>query len=114
MSESDLKRELAELLEKGFEDSFPEFCARTFASFKYPRERLAAARSYAFWLRTFLEDYLSEMTLNLDEEPSGDVCEIAIEIGRQVIDWSLERETTTGNEFCREFVKRWCERYARE
>ena len=106
--------ELAELLEKGFEDSFPEFCARTFASFKYPPERLAAARSYAFWLRTFLEDYLSGMSLNTDSESSGNIYEVAIEIGRQVVDWSLERETTTGNDFCREFVKRWCERCVRD
>ena len=113
MSESDLKRELVAVQEKGFDDSFPEFCARTFESFKYPPERLAAARCHALWLRTFLEDYLSEMALSPDEEPSGDIYEMAIEIGRQVIDWSLKRDMTTGDEFCREFVRRWCERCAK-
>ena len=112
MHKSELADRLKEIQEKGFDDSFAEFCSDTFSSYEYPKERLAAARMHAFWLRIFIEDYLSGMSLDSNGEYYGDIYRMAIEIGLQVVDWSLGRETSTGDDFCREFVRRWCERCA--
>ena len=114
MLESELDAALGGILERGFDDSFPSFCARTLSSHEYPNGNVSAARMHAFWLRVFIEDRLYGKDAKDGFGFYGELFETALEIGGQVVDWALGREETTGNEFCREFVKRWCERYARE
>lgn len=99
MDTAELDRQLAEVLEKGFDESFAAFCARTFSSYSYPPENLAAARMHAFFLRLYMEAFVSGKDL-LSE---GD-----LEIRCREVGDSLLGHVASPEEFCRRFVEKWC------
>lgn len=107
MTEQQLKQALRELRDKGFDESFADYCATTCASFTYPREKLTAARMHAFFLRYFISAYLDGY---FSEETKLDGIENTIwKVGKQSFDQTLETENATAMTFCRAFVKNWCE-----
>ena len=55
MDTAELDNSLREVMEKGFDDSFAAFCAKTYSSYEYPPENQAAAKMHAFYLRIALE-----------------------------------------------------------
>ena len=89
---------LREILEKGFDDSFPAFCASTFSSRSYPGKNVAKAKMHAFYLRLFLEEYLSGVDYDSDY----------MRVGKEAIQEVIESENPTGDNFCRAFVEKWC------
>ena len=101
MSEQELRRQLAEIREKGFDDSFAQFCSHTFSSYEYPGEKLAAAKMHAHFLRLFLEEYLLEPNPGVRQESY-------MRVGMAAIQEVSKGERPTAMEFCRAFVKRWC------
>ena len=101
MHKSELADRLKEIQEKGFDDSFAEFCADTFSSYEYPKERLAAARMHAHFLRVFIQEYLTDPC---PEERQEDY----MRVGMAAIDEVLEGERPTAMAFCRAFVEKWC------
>ena len=101
MSAEELRRQLAEIREKGFDDSFAQFCGDTFSSYEYPAEKLAAAKMHAHFLRLFIEEFL------LDPNP-GQRQESYMKVGMETIEEVSKSEHPTGMSFCRAFVKKWC------
>ena len=101
MSDSKIESFLVEVLEKGFDDSFAEFCADTFSSYEYPKERLAAARMHAHFLRVFIQDYLT------DSHPI-ERQEDYMKVGMAALEETLKSERPTAMAFCRAFVEKWC------
>lgn len=111
MDRSELDRQIAEVLEKGFDDSFAVFCATTFSSYRYPPENLAAARMHAFYLRSALEmlsDAESREAL-LGKTEGDNPLEEAF---REVTANSYEAALSGDRPFCEVFVQLWCERWA--
>lgn len=102
MHKSELADRLKEIQEKGFDDSFAEFCADTFSSYDYPKERLAAARMHAHFLRVFIQDYLTDP---YPEERQEDYMMVGISAIKEV----SKSEHPAAMEFGRAFVKRWCQ-----
>ena len=100
MHKSELSDRLKEIQEKGFDDSFAEFCAVTFSSYEYPKERLAAARMHAHFLRVFIQDYLT------DSHPI-ERQEDYMKVGMAALEETLKSERPTAMAFCRAFVEKW-------
>lgn len=98
--------------ERGFDEAFAEFCAKTFSSFSYPPESLAAARMHAYYLRLFLEERVNGRSL------SGVIPESLLgafrEAGERAIRETLSREHPSGVDCCRAFVRSWCKYYSKE
>ena len=109
MSEAELVKQLLEVRERGFEDSFLQFCADTFCSYVYPPENLAAARMHAHWLRVYLEDGLGGEL----PEPDGGLGAVSREVGEKALRLTLEKENASADEFCRAFVSIWCRHFSR-
>ena len=109
MDKSELDRQIAEVLEKGFDESFADFCAKTFSSYSYPPENLAAARMHAFYLRFVLEA-LKRISPDKIEcaDKTFELSDTAIEIGIECYKNSLSDDV----DFCREFIKEWCRHWA--
>lgn len=103
MNKSELDRQIAEVLEKGFEESFAAFCAKTFSSYSYPPENLAAARMHAFYLKVAL----GMLSGSSPEEglPLMDVC-------RQVTENSYRSALEDDRQFCEIFIENWCVYFA--
>lgn len=111
MDIAELDLGLAEVLKKGFDDSFVIFCADTFSSFSYPKENIAAARMHAYFLRLFIEErVLGEIS---SEEIPESLRETFREVGEQAIRDTLSSSNPSGMECCRAFVRNWCERFVR-
>ena len=107
MEPSELDRQIAEVVENGFKESFIRFCADTFSSYVYSPEGLALARMHAHYLRLALEYF----SLTLGEErtlqdiPYFEEClSVASESYRSALE--------SDRPFCEEFVERWCSRFA--
>lgn len=99
MSATVVDRQIAEALDKGFDETFAEFCARTFASYTYPPENLAAARMHSFYLKTALE-------ILSGKEPEGEIplmdeCRVAASRSYRIAQ-------TENLPFCEVFVREWC------
>lgn len=112
MSEKELIRQLAELKEKGFDDSFAAFCARTFSSFEYPAEHLAPARMHAHYLRLAI-DILSDgirreafLREGKAEGTEGLFREVTVACYREALG--------TGRPFGELFVEKWCRSLSRQ
>ena len=105
MSGPEIQRQLSELMEKGFDDSFVRFCGRSFSSHQYPPGNLAAAKMYAFYLRLYIGSLFSGVT----GTPCEGIPQQMWELCREVGDSSIER-AESAEAFCREFVKEWCGR----
>ncbi len=104
MIKAELDRQIAEVLEKGFDESFTAFCAKTFSSYNYPPENLAPARMHAFSLKVAMGMVLGD---TLDEDiPFMNVC-------RQVAEESCRSALETDRPFCEIFVENWCAYYSK-
>ena len=104
MEPSELDRQIAEVVERGFDESFILFCADTFSSFDYPVEKLAAARMHAFYLRLFMELHLSGEAVR----ETGRLPEAVKMIGEKSMEETLSLPQPSGEAFCRLFVRNWC------
>ena len=113
MSETELVRQLAEKREKGFDEPFALFCAKTFSSFQYFPENLAAARMHAFYLRQTLERLVDANTREelLHGAVAGDKIEVAF---RDVTREGYQAALESGLPFCELFVEKWCRYWAQE
>ena len=107
MDIDDLKLALAEVLEEGFEDSFAQFCANTYASFSYPPKNRKAAMMHAFFLRLFLQETV--IGTSYYEEIPESLQKAIREIGERSIQDTLSSVTPSGMECCRAFVRNWCQ-----
>lgn len=101
MSEKEIRRLLADIREKGFDDSFAQFCSDTFSSYEYPGERVAAAKMHAHFLRLFIEEYL------LNPNPGG-MQESHMIVGTAAIQKVSKSEHPTGVDICKAFIEKWC------
>ncbi len=111
MSETELVKQLTEVREKGFDESFAHFCAKTFSSHEYPPENLAAAKMHAFYLRMAVEmltDEESREVLLSGAGVEGGVDAAFRELTRK----SLEAAVKSERPFCEVFVERWCRHWA--
>lgn len=99
MDRSELDRQIAEVLEKGFEDSFAGFCATTFSSYNYPPENLAFARMHAFYLRMAMGMLNGEE--GMEEIPYYTEC---VSIAEKSYRSALESDRP----FHEVFVEMWC------
>ena len=111
MSETELVRQLAEKRENGFDEPFALFCAKTFSSFQYPSENLAAARMHAFYLRQALEGLTDTegREVLFHKAVAGDRIEMAF---REVTRESYEAALESGRPFCEIFIENWCRYWA--
>jgi hypothetical protein len=112
MSEAELARQLTEVREKGFDEPFALFCAKTFSSFEYSPENLAAARMHAFYLRQALEKLVDANTREelLHGAIAGDKIEgVLMKVTRESYQATLE----SGRLFCELFVEKWCASFAK-
>ena len=109
MESAELDRQIAEVLEKGFDGSFAVFCAKTFSSFSYPAQNLAAARMHAHYLRMALE------ALSDPEMKARLLAEAPIRAGDR---WTILCLSVAGDSYrsalesdrplCELFVEGWC------
>lgn len=106
MTEEELRKGLEAILEKGFDQSFVEYCAATFSSFTYPADKLAMARMHAFALRAFMVHYVHGIPL-ADVIP-GNQAEVCLKVGNKAADAALARTDSNAGLFCREYVSNWC------
>jgi len=109
MESAELDRQIAEVLEKGFDGSFAVFCAKTFSSFSYPAQNLAAARMHAHYMRMALEA-LSDPEMKarlLSGAPlqAGDRwTALCLSVGAESYRSALESDRPV----CELFVEGWC------
>ena len=103
MTKAELDRHLAKGLEKGFDESFADFCARTFSSYNYPPENLAPARMHAFYLKV-------AMGMLLGATPDEDIP--LMNVCRQLAEKSCRLALETDRPFCEIFIENWCAYYA--
>ena len=112
MSEDELIGQIAKIRQEGFTGSFADFCAKTFSSYHYPPENLAAARMHAFYLRMAMErltDAKGREEL-FQGSLEGDRVEVAyLDITRESYRAALE----SGRPFCELFVEKWCASFAK-
>ncbi len=104
MTKAELDRHLAKVLEKGFDESFADFCARTFSSYNYPPENLAPARMHAFYLKV-------AMGMLLGATPDEDIP--LMNVCRQVAEESCRSALETDRPFCEIFIENWCAYYSK-
>lgn len=112
MSEEELIGQIAKIRQEGFTGSFTDFCAKTFSSYHYLPENLAAARMHAFYLRLALERLVDA---NSREEllygaAMGDEIEVTF---RKVTRKSYQAALESGRPFCELFVEKWCASFAK-
>lgn len=103
MTKAELDRHLAKVLEKGFDESFADFCARTFSSYNYSPENLAPARMHAFYLKV-------AMGMLLGATPDEDIP--LMNVCRQLAENSCRSALDTDRPFCEIFIENWCAYYA--
>ena len=111
MSEAELARQLTEVREKGFDEPFALFCAKTFSSFQYSPENLAVARMHAFYLRQALGRLVYANTREelLHGAVAGDKMEATfLEITKESYQAALESDRPV----CELFVEKWCARFS--
>ena len=112
MSEEELIKQISKICQEGFTDPFAQFCARTFSSYHYLPENLAAARMHAFYLRLALERLVDA---NSREEllygaVMGDEIEVTF---RKVTRNSYQTALESDRPFCELFVEKWCASFAK-
>ena len=111
MSESELAAQLSNVLEKGFDKPFIEFCAGVFSSHTYSLEMLPAARMYGVYLRHALEgltEPLSRKAFLEGKEGADELEKACLQISREC--W--KEALLSGSPFCELFVEKWCGRFA--
>ena len=110
MDIAELDRQIAEIMEKGFDESFIRYCAETFSSYTYAPSNLAAARRHAFYLRLFMDERLSG---GIAFEVDG-LHGVVQMIGEKTVDETLSLQHPSGKAFCRLFVRNWCRSFSLE
>lgn len=106
MPKTELEGLITEIVEKGFDESFPGFCARTVSSYSYSPENLARARMHAYYLRLFIQEYTLDP---FPERRDEDFMRVGLQAAREI----EKAEHPTGMDFCRAFVQEWCRFLAR-
>ena len=104
MTEEELRKGLETILEKGFDQSFAEYCAVTFSSYTYPEENLAAARMHALALRAYMMNYVKGIPLE-ESLPlfMVDSCRV---VGDSTMTSLFEHPNADVDTFCRDFISR--------
>jgi len=108
MDRTELDRQIAKVLEEGFDNSFAAFCAKTFSSYTYPPESLAAARMHALYLRLALEALSSPETRNEILESVGHEESREQAAFRKTVRESYRAALGSDHPFCEIFVEMWC------
>ena len=111
MSEAELIQQLCEVKEKGFDESFSHFCAKTYSSYKYPPENHIPGIMHAHYLRLALElltdaEGRKELFHGTSE---GDKMDAAFQ---QVTRESYRAVLESDRSFCEIFVENWCHHWA--
>ena len=112
MSEKELIQHLCEVKQKGFDESFASFCAKTYASYQYPPENHVPAMMHAHYLRLALETLTDaegrEALFHAAAE--GDKKEVAFqELTREI----YQAAQKSDRPFCELFVEKWCRYWAK-
>ncbi len=113
MEPSELNRQIADVVEKGFDESFVRFCADTFSSFDYPADHLAAARMHAHYLRLALEALSNPETrerLLSAEVIAGEGAYMSECL--LVAEKSYRSALESDRPICEVFVEKWCSYFA--
>ena len=110
MDTAELDRQIAGILEKGFDESFIRYCAETYSSYTYASSNVAAARRHAFYLRLFMEEHLSGETACGTGRLHGTIRMI----GEKTFEEILSMQHPSGMAFCRLFVRNWCRYHSLE
>ena len=105
MTEDELRKGLEAILEKGFDESFAEYCATTFSSYTYPDGNLAAARMHALALRAYIQYYL--YAIPLETCMPAFLCDACRTIGETTVEMVLSKQDAKSNVFCKEYVYNW-------
>ena len=113
MDTAELNRQIADVIGKGFDESFMRFCAETFSSFNYPVEHLAAARMHAYYLRLALEALsdpkMRERLLSGETiEGEGTYMSICLSVAEKSYRSALESDRP----IFEVFVEKWCSYFA--
>ena len=112
MDYTELRRQMVTLQEEGFDDSFGTFCGKTFSSYNYPPENLAAARLHGHYLRLAIAAIVRSETMEelLSHESAEDDREETVfwKVLRDSIKAALESDRP----FIQCFVEMWCRRWA--
>ena len=113
MDTAELNRQIADVIGKGFDESFIRFCAETFSSYDYPAEHLAAARMHAHYLRLALEALSNpetrERLLSAKIiEGEGAYMSVCLSVAEKSYRSALESDRP----ICEVFVERWCSYFA--
>ena len=97
------------LQEEGFDDSFGTFCGKTFSSYSYPPENLAAARLHGHYLRLAISAIVWSETLEklLSHESAEDDREETV--FWKVLGDSIKAALESDRPFIQCFVEMWCE-----
>ena len=108
MDYTELRRQMVTLQEKGFDDSFGAFCGKTFSSYSYPPENLAAARLHGHYLRLAISAIVWSETQEklLSHESAEDDRE-------ETVFWKVLKESIgavreSDRPFIECFVEKWC------
>ena len=116
MQQYELEAAILKIRNEGFDESFIHFCAKTFSSYTYPPETVAAARMHAFYLRLALDalcDSKSKVRILSMEHPGeGDVKspdKLCLFIAGESYRAALCGESS----FQEQFIRRWCEALAK-
>ena len=112
MDYNELRRQMVTLQEKGFDDSFGAFCGKTFSSYSYPPENLAAARLHGHYLRLAIAAIVRSETLEelLSHESAEDDRD-------ETVFWKALRDSIkavleSDRPFIQCFVEMWCRQWA--
>ena len=109
MDITELEGQLADILKKGFDDSFASFCARTLASFDYSPAGRARAKMHAHYLRLALGVMTDPESREELFRPTGEGDDDAF---RVVTMESCRAALESDRPFCEVFVEKWCGYYA--
>ena len=108
MDYTELRRQMVTLQEEGFDDSFGAFCGKTFSSYSYPPENLAAARLHGHYLRLAIAAIVRSETQEelLSHESAEDDRE-------ETVFWKVLKESIgavreSDCSFIECFVEKWC------
>ena len=105
MTEEELRKGLETILEKGFDQSFAEYCAATFSSYTYPEGNLAAARMHALALRAYMMHYVHGIPL--ENVLPGNQAEACLNVGNSVVGAVLARADRDAKAFCFDYISYW-------
>ena len=111
MQLSELDAAIMKVRDEGFDESFIDFCAKTFSSHTYPAKNQTAARMHAYYLRLALDALCSSESkteILLRESPEKYDVSDPESLCLQLAAVCYRDASEYGNSFCELFIERWC------